>query len=490
MRLDNKEIPENHKPENEPGIMAEGLNNASETENSLKKMPKAKYGYSLICLIIVAVVAAVNVIALNINSAYIYVSVFFSDITYGYNPDGSPFDIYELMSDEVLKSACDKLDNKTDPQTLKKHLSVSGITTDTIFNTLKQNVLDGNDTYSYFPSRYRISYRVVSDSISQEGTLAAVKAVLRQFIMPSKSEILQCVAESYKEYYETNYVITSDLIFDIDWSQTKSLDYFNRASEMTNILNRMGRYTQMRYDNDVMFVSNDGVSFGDLNSEISGIIQNDIEAYKSFVIQNGITSDRNRLLRQFRYVLNTNNEQAARSRGEYEIMLDGISIYDPNVTKVVFIPSLDSKNDFYMNRTKIGIDYLTENANEANLTGDEAENNAHYYEYLINQFGSTADSEEWILKAADEKCDEIISKLNDLCERASAVNNEFLNEYSYKGVELGSISLGEGLVSSVVRAVKMTIIWSSVLYVLWVAYSVLQKKKRARKEEQRTDVNS
>lgn len=490
MKLDDKETTENYGIDDEVTDTTKELKDVSEPEDVLIKMPKTKYGYSLICLIIIAVVVVFNVATINLNSAYIYISVFFSDITYGYNPDGSPFDIYELLSDEALEIACEKLDNKVDVQTLKKHITVSGITTDATFNTLKQNVLDGNDTYSYFPSRYRISYKVVSDAISQDGTLASIKAVFRQFTMPSKTDILQCVAEGYKEYYETNYVITNDLIFDVDWSKTKSLDYFNRADEMTNILNRMMRYTQMRYDNDVMYVSQDGVSFGDLNSEISGIIQNDIETYKSFVIQNGITSDRDRLLKQFRYVLNTNNEQTARSRGEYAIMLDGISIYDPNVTKLVFIPSLDSNNDFYMNRTKIGIDYLTEDASMANLAGDEAENNAHYYEYLINQFGGAADSEEWICKAADERCDEIISKVNDLCERASAINNEFLNNYSYKGVELGSISLGEGLVSSVVRAVKTMVIWSSVLYVLWVAYSFLYKKKRAWKEGKYTDVNS
>ena len=69
-------------------------------------------------------------------------------------------------------------------------------------------------------------------------------------------------------------------------------------------------------------------------------------------------------------------------------MLDGISVYDPLVTKVVFIPALDSENIFYMNRTKIGIDYLTENASAANLAGDEAENEAHYYDYLIKQFSA------------------------------------------------------------------------------------------------------
>ena len=373
MKLDDKAITENHSVDNEAIDTAEYLNDVSEADDGLIKMPKATYSYSLICLIIIAVVAAVYVIAINSNSAYTTVSASFSEIADGHNPDGSPFEIYEVLSDEVLKSACDKLDNKVDPETLKKHISVTGITTDGTFNTIRQKVLDGNDTYSYFPSRYTITYSIVSDSIAADGVFASIAAVFKQLAMPSKTKILQCVADSYKEYYENNYVLTSE-VFDIDWSKTKSLDYFNRASEINNILNRISRYLGKRYDEDVEFVSKDGVSFGDLKDEAAGIMQNDIESYKSFVIQNGITSDRDKLLKQFRYVLNTNNDQAVRSRGEYAIMLDGISIYDPSITKVVFIPALDSENVFYMNRTKIGIDYLTEDASKANLAGDEAEN--------------------------------------------------------------------------------------------------------------------
>lgn len=489
MKLDDKAITENHSVDNEAIDTAEYLNNVSEADDGLIKMPKATYSYSLICLIIIAVVAAVYVIAINSYSAYTTISASFSEIADGHNPDGSPFEIYEVLSDEVLKSACDKLDNKVDPETLKKHISVTGITTDGTFNTIRQKVLDGNDTYSYFPSRYTITYSIISDSIAADGVFASIAAVFKQLAMPSKTKILQCVADSYKEYYESNYVLTSE-VFDIDWSKTKSLDYFNRASEINNILNRISRYLGKRYDEDVEFVSKDGVSFGDLKDEAAGIMQNDIESYKSFVIQNGITSDRDKLLKQFRYVLNTNNDQAVRSRGEYAIMLDGISIYDPSITKVVFIPALDSENVFYMNRTKIGIDYLTEDASKANLAGDEAENNAHYYEYLISQFGNVTNSEDWILKAADKRCEEIISKVNDFCERAVAVNDEYISSVSYEGVEISSISYGQGLIPSAVAIAKITVIWASVLYVLWLACSVLQKKKRAWKEGKYTDVNS
>ena len=489
MKLDNGPLVENYSIDEKPINTSEYLVNKTDEEDNLIKMPKATYSYSLICLIVIAVVAAIYVIAINLNSAYTTVSASFSEISDGHNPDGSPFEIYEVLNDEVLKSACEKLNNEIDPQTLKKHISVTGITSDGTFNSIRQNVLDGNDTYSYFPSRYTITYSIVSDSIKADGVLASITSVFKQFTMPSKTKILHCVADSYKEYYENKYIVTSE-IFDIDWSKTKSLDFFNRANEMNNVLNRISRYLGKCYDEDVKFVSKDGLSFGDLNTEIARILQNDLESYKSFIIQNGITSDKDKLLKQFQYVSNINYEQIARSRGEYAIMLDGISIYDPNITKVVFIPALDSDNIFYMNRTKIGIDYLTEDASKANLAGDEAENNAHYYDYLINQFGNASSSEEWILNAADERCDEIISKINAFCEKAAAVNNEYINSVSYEEIETSSISYGQGLITSVVAIVKITVIWASVLYVLWLAYSVLHKKKKVQKEGEYTDVNS
>ena len=81
-------------------------------ENDKVKIPKAKFGYSLICVIIIAALVAICVIAGNLNTAYTTVSISFSEITKGCNPDGSPFDIYEVLSDEVLTSACDKLNNR------------------------------------------------------------------------------------------------------------------------------------------------------------------------------------------------------------------------------------------------------------------------------------------------------------------------------------------------------------------------------------------
>lgn len=447
-------------------------------ETSIIPAPKSSFGYSLICLFAVTVLAILYVVAINLNTSSMTISMTFSEIAKGCNPDGSPFDIYELMSEEVLSRACEKLDGKVDVETLTKHISVTGMTSDGSFNAIEKNVLDGNDTYSYFPSRYTLSYSVVSDAVKSEGRLAPFRAVAVQFGLPAKETVLQAVADSYKEYYEDKYIL-SDSFFEIDWTKTRSLDHFNRVTEMSNILNRLSRFLSARYDEDVRYVTAEKISFGDLNSEALRISENDIEAYKAYIIQRGVTNDRSRLLKQLEYVKNAHEEQYSRSIGEYNSAMNGLALYDPQVTKVVFIPALDSENKFYMNRTKIGIDYLTEYADRARLAGNQEENSAHYYRYLLEQFGSADDNEE-ALRAAEEKSEAIIGKISTLSENAREVNREYIRDNSYEEVYISPVSRGHGLVASAVAVIKNIILFGCALYAIgWFISLLRYVKKRA-----------
>lgn len=446
-----------------------------------KKRTRFKLGYSLICVFLVAIVAGANVAFTYFNMAYTTVSITFAEIAKGCNPDGSPFDIYELLNDEVLENACQKLDNKVTPEILREHLSVTGITTDGSFNAIWQNVLDGNDTYSYFPSKYNISYSIVSDAIKEEGLVASAKAFIRHFTLPPTEEILSCVAQSYKEYYIERYVVI-DSVFEVDWAKIGALDYYNRVEEMDNMLNRVGRYLGKRYDDNTKYVSDSGVSFGDLSAEVARIRANDLGGYKAFVIQNGITADKDTLLKQFRYVAKENAEKTARSRGEYNIMLEGISIYDPLVTKVVFIPALDADNVFYMNRTKTGIDYLTEKADTANLKGDETQNTVDYCNYLIEQFENIGDNHAWMRETAEQKYAAITEKIDALLTKASAVNQEYIENVSYETVSLSHVGREADLIYIAVEVIKITVILSALLYLWWLVCLGF-KKMRAGKGE-------
>lgn len=468
--------------ETEPQTAQNASSRKEKDKSCGKKRPRFKLGYSLICVCLVAIVAGANVAFTYFNMAYTTVSITFAEIAKGCNPDGSPFDIYEVLNDEVLKKACQKLDNKVTPEILREHLSVTGITTDGSFNAIWQNVLDGNDTYSYFPSKYNISYSIVSDAIKDGGIVASVQAFFRHFTLPPTEQILSCVAQSYKEYYIERYVVI-DSVFEADWTKIGALDYYNRVEEMDNMLNRVGRYLGKRYDGNTKYLSDSGVSFGDLSAEVARLRTNDLGDYKAFVIQNGVTADKDTLLKQFRYVAKENAEKTARSRGEYNIMLEGISIYDPLVTKVVFIPALDADNVFYMNRTKIGIDYLVEKADTANLKGDETQNTVDYCNYLIGQFSSVGGNQKWMRETAEQKYAAVKEKIDALLAKAAAVNQEYIENVSYETVSLSHVGREVGLIYVVVEVVKVTVIFSALLYLWWLVCLGFKKAKAGKGEK-------
>ena len=58
-------------------------------------------------------------------------------------------------------------------------------------------------------------------------------------------------------------------------------------------------------------------------------------------------------------------EENIRKTEEYNVLKEAIEMYDSTTTKVVFIPALDDSKEFYMNRTNIGLDYLSEKADAA-----------------------------------------------------------------------------------------------------------------------------
>lgn len=468
--------------ETEPQTAQNASSRKEKDKSRGKKRPRFKLGYSLICVCLVAIVAGANVAFTYFNMAYTTVSITFAEIAKGCNPDGSPFDIYEMLNDEVLEKACQKLDNKVTPEILREHLSVTGITTDGSFNAIWQNVLDGNDTYSYFPSKYNISYSIVSDAIKDGGIVASVQAFFRHFTLPPTEQILSCVAQSYKEYYIERYVVI-DSVFEADWTKIGALDYYNRVEEMDNMLNRVGRYLGKRYDGNTKYLSDSGVSFGDLSAEVARLRTNDLGDYKAFVIQNGVTADKDTLLKQFRYVAKENAEKTARSRGEYNIMLEGISIYDPLVTKVVFIPALDADNVFYMNRTKIGIDYLVEKADMANLKGDETQNTVDYCNYLIGQFSSVGGNQKWMRETAEQKYAAVKEKIDALLAKAAAVNQEYIENVSYETVSLSHVGREVGLIYVVVEVVKVTVIFSALLYLWWLVCLGFKKAKAGKGEK-------
>ena len=416
-------------------------------------------------ILILFLIASICVISQRFNSSAINISANFTSVTEGKNPDGSPLNVNEIISNEVLERASKKLNGKVDVKTLKKHLSISDGTSTFDIAKLKQKIVDGNTDYSVYPNTYTLIYSIVSEDIKRDGVFATVEAVFKQIVMPSQKKILKSIAESYSEYYSEKY-ISGNVALKVDWENTNSLDYYNKANETKATAEKISRFIQSKYNKDPRFVSDSGIGYGELYTEIEQIISVDVENYKSFVVQNGLTADKDSLLRQFVFMEKLYNEKNLRHMSAYEITKEAIEFYDANTTRVVFVPALDEERNFYMNRTKVGIDYLVEKASYEKGAADDALHNAERYKYLTESFSAIELASNEVYDAADKMYDDVKNKINTFITNAEDIINEGSQTEKHEKINCGKPYRDFELVSIAVSGGKLFIMLLIIAFLL------------------------
>ena len=155
-------------------------------------------------------------------------------------------------------------------------------------------------------------------------------------------------------------------------------------------------------------------------------------------------------------------ESLARNKimAAYEEDYDGIQMYDSAVSAVVMIPTEDQQLQYYMSRTKTGMDNMVIHAQEQ-LTGSaELMEQIGYNSYLMKKLKAGK-----IDRTKNEKADAMIHELGEALEQIAsdirAVDSEYLSTKgrNYIGFSEDRTSLAEqiGLLSSVLAAALILI---------------------------------
>ena len=258
-------------------------NTPGEGENKQKnKNAKKVYIILFLAIFLFCAVCALLQLTNSVSATIMINSVLSSS---GQNPDGTPFSIMELFSDAVMERAVQRLNGKLTAQELRNHLTVSDAMTSKSFAQLEQSIFNGEDANTYFPTEYLLTYSTVSEQIQSEGFFTQCKSVLRSFFLPSKSQILRAVLQSYEEYYGETY-LEYDSIVNIDWSVVDLMDYYNRFEYVNGVVQRLSRFLQYKNDQNIL-QKNTSVYVGyyDLLVELSRGPMKNIDNYQAYILQ-------------------------------------------------------------------------------------------------------------------------------------------------------------------------------------------------------------
>lgn len=471
--------------------MAEIKNKPTQETPSGRQKRNMKTKIRKLQIVILAVILGICCIHVvhqltNSVSATVMIDTIFSSD--GQNPDRTPFSIMEVFNDEIMNNASKKLDKKLSASELRSHLTVSDTMDEDSFSRLEQSIFDGENENTYFPTEYRLTYSTISEQIQSEGIWAQCKSLWNSLFLPSKTEILNAVLQSYREYYAEKY-LNYDALFEIDWSTVDSMDYYNRFEFMNDTVWRLLRFLQDKRASAISSgASNMDIGYDDLIVEFTqGPVKN-IGNYQAYILQYGVTINKVELLRQFAYMQRLYEEEHTRKTQEHQVLMEAIEMYDATTTKVVFIPALDGNEEFYMNRTKVGLDYLTEKSDSAKLQADSAAHLTKEYAYFQTCFG-----EEYIIDengqrtqirntpAQQAHTDELYERLKADIQRLITdliTLRENRNEIEREGLRIGEPYVNVGIVSLAMYTAKRLVLLSMAAYVVVYAMTAVRDAKQ------------
>ena len=433
-------------------------------------------------VLVLACVCVVWSLVRTLNSASIVMDIHFEEGAQGKNPDQSRFSASEILAPEVLNAAAKALGERVDGQRLGRHLTLSDLTLTESVERVDRAIYNGKETYAEYPVRYRLSYHIVSPAAAQDGPIAVLTALWEQILLPGKGKILRTIAECHEVYFRENHLY-SDAVLSVDWDTMDSMDHYNRMQAVELAVQRAGRLLEEKCASAAEFVSaQSGTSFADLNDRLSRITAVDINNYKAYILDKGLTFDREVLLQQLRNARDSRQEEYERQSAAYEVCMQAISGYDPDTTRVVFIPSLDTEDAFYMSRTKVGMDLLIERANKARSAADQAQHDARYYAYLLECFDAAQSPSREQLRRGEELYADIKSKVIPVFEQAGQMLEE-RREEDMQYVDYSTVDYGLYPVSVVIGCVKPFVLLSVCAYLAVCAWQVVEPQLKKRKEE-------
>ena len=353
------------------------------------------------------------------RTAKMLVALNYEEATRGLYPNNTRFNISLIKSEDVLDRAIAKagLEGQITALDMADHITA-----------LASNV-NGmqlpSDTTSY---KIATTYTITYEKNDELGPRISAR------------DMLGLIVEAYKEVFYEDYTYVEVGIAP-DWSECEEQEYMEIGSFFEKECRKLRRFLNTNANENGTYRSaRTGETFPSLRQKVDNFISIDLEKYDSYVLQSGLSKNRERYISKLEYENFLRNIDYQKFMAEYQNRLHTIEIYDSALTAVVLIPTLDTQNNFYMSRTKVAIDYQATAAESANSNGNDTMAVIQKNEYAIRQMRSQTANSSSSLATAQSMIQDMKQKLETLIETTKILNKEYVR---YKTKNYLTISFEE-----------------------------------------------
>ena len=335
----------------------------------------------------------------NLHTASTILSLDYEEASKGLAPNRTRFNIFEIKSDEVMERLIDYagLKGKVTPDQLSECISVQP--------THDKNI-SGNVNYISTSFVVRFTNNDAVEGRTAEDMLSLLCRVYREYFV---------------EHYGFNHSILSfdvnDLKFNDEYLMTIDLLEL-KCRQLENFAHLRGRESKNYQDPDT------GITFSALEQRAKNYYAYDLAKLRSYIIENGIANDRAGLTSMLNYKIRMDRLIHDKMMAAYDEDNKGIQMYDAAMSAAVMIPIQDQTMNYYMSRTKTGMDNMATHADEQLLGAVERMEQIKYNTYLTEKLESN-ESDQVKTEKADLMIHEMEVSLDKLASDIRAVDSAY-----------------------------------------------------------------
>ena len=212
----------------------------------------------------------------------------------------------------------------------------------------------------------------------------------------------------------------------------------------------------------------------------------DLNKYESYVLQNKIAKERVSFVRKHQYTVENKSMRYDMKQQSSDIMNEALKIYDAHITGVAFIPSVDNNNQFYMSRTKTGLDNMVNKSYSDGYTTTELKKDIDVNVDIIDKYASVADTPEDIKESADEMISEICRYLSKISKLAVQTDSDYISSKTNNYITF-KFDSKSGI--SFVLIIKRFLVYFVLLTALAVLISIIYPWYNKKKELLKSKIN-
>ena len=433
----------------------------SRIRKTLISMFKLKIPICILLAVAIAVSACYFVLQSD-SEATTEMSLNYEESAEGLNPNSTRFNVYDVASQEVVEGMLSYCG--IDPESVDLNSVIDCI------SVRPTNTKAFSEDNLFISTSFKITMKKP----------ASIKGI-------SVRELLAFLCKAYKDHLYANYTENRSILdFDID--QFNDVEFMEIADLLDLKAQQIEKYLNTRVKQSKTFTEEaSDETFKSLSQKAEDLRDYDIAKYRAFIIQAGVSHNKTRYIRALSYVNRIKGINYAKDMAAYSVRNNGIKMYNESMISVVMIPSIDeSKRTYYMSKTKTGMDYMANQADDYLLTAQETAKEIETNNDIITKMRAGTNNPADISKA-NQMIEDIRQRFSDLSRQIEMVDKAYIK---YKTKDYLTFKPANPSLMQKLRPTMLFAIAAALLLVIYFAIWFRFRYIRGGKKHERVSITA